>query len=81
MESNILFAAHLTTTLALLAIILISLPWSRADLKELTGRIRQVKWMASTLSHWTHQAAIRCLKQTKALGRVNHQRDRAIVTQ
>ena len=81
MESNILFAAHLTTTLALLAIILISLPWSRADLKELTERIGQVKWMVTTVSHWTQQAVTSCLKQTKSLGRINHQRDRAIITQ
>ena len=81
MESTIIFAAHLTTTLALLAIVIVSLPWSRADLNELTGRIGQVKGQVQVLKHWTRQTVTYCLKITTALWRVYHQRDRAIITQ
>ena len=81
MESTIIFAAHLTTTLALLAIVIVSLPWSRADLNELTGRIGQVKGQVQALTHWTRQAVTYCLKITTALWRVYHQRDRAVITQ
>lgn len=81
MDPNILFVANITTTLALLAIIFVSLPWSQADLKELTGRVAQVKSLMNMTMQLTNQVATICRKKTTTLWRINHQRYRAIITQ